>query len=325
MNKPVSGMIAMLLIFPSGNVLAQSAPSDQADQPKSVSAEMESSSAAKTEDKAMAASATAKPAASEPASSAKPAAAEKTATHQAAAPEKPPEPITGAFGIPLSKPFQPSMVAKVLSEKEHTYTGKEGKKLKGTQYQVVPIKEDPRFQRYAVKTTPEGLIYAIEGDYQVKREPDNIKQYETKAEREAAKQEKNQQKKGKHSNYLQKTCKTEVKALGKELEAKYGKPRGQGWDGLWFAFRQFSDSTNLSLRLYGHRCRNGMYSIVYTDEKLQKGVVPARPATAPKKVKTSAPLKTSGGTVEAEKELTKPAPASEPDSQAAEPNSSPKQ
>ena len=35
---------------------------------------------------------------------------------------------------------------------------------------------------------------------------------------------------------------------------------------------QFSDTSNKGLKLYGHRCRTGMYSIIYTDEKVQRGM-----------------------------------------------------
>ena len=78
----------------------------------------------------------------------------------------------------------------------------------------------------------------------------------------------------KQTELIQSTCKAEVKNMAKELESLYGKPRGQGWDGLWFTFRQVSDTADRGLKLYGHRCRTGMYSIIYTDEKAQRKALP---------------------------------------------------
>lgn len=205
-------------------------------------------------------------------------ASEKTEVENSPAPES----ITGAFGIPLGEAFQPSMVAKVISEQAQTYTGPEDKKLKGTLYRVEPSNPDKRFQQYSLKTTDKGIIYAIQGDYQYE-----VKQVEAKPKgmgKGLGKPGNKQQAKA-----FQATCKAEVKAIAKELESRYGKPRGQGWDGLWFAFRQFSDTTNLSLRLYGHRCRTGMYSIIYTDIKLQRGIVPGK-ASISAKAKAKTPL-----------------------------------
>lgn len=76
----------------------------------------------------------------------------------------------------------------------------------------------------------------------------------------------------KQARVIQSTCKAAVKTLAGELESRYGKPRGRGWDGLWFTFRQRSDTDNKGIRLYGHRCRSGMYSVVYTDEELLRGL-----------------------------------------------------
>jgi hypothetical protein len=67
-----------------------------------------------------------------------------------------------------------------------------------------------------------------------------------------------------------------------ELASRYGKPRGQGWDGLWFTFRQFSETSNRGMKLYGHRCRSGMYSIIYTDDKVQRGMQPGKADTSAK-------------------------------------------
>lgn len=223
-----------------------------------------------------------------------------TETEKSPASRKGVEPISGAFGITLGEHFEPSMVTKVLSEQEHVYTGLDDIKLKGTLYHVEPSNPDKRFQQYTVKTTNEGLIYAIQGEYQYKVNQDATKQLEAKVDSGGQSQVKADTAKpigkgkglgkpgGKpQTRTLQATCKAEVKTLAKELESRYGKPRGQGWDGLWFAFRQYSDTSNLSLRLYGHRCRTGMYSIIYTDIKLQQGIVASKASIAAKAIKPS--------------------------------------
>ena len=183
----------------------------------------------------------------------------------APAADKAPEPITSAFGIPLGKHFEASMVARVLDEQEQTYSGQGGTKLKGTLLRVEPSEPDERFQRYSLKTTGDGIVYAIRGDYQFEVEAARGKQAG----------------KVKTSRVIRKRCKEVVKELATELEARYGKPRGRGWDGEWFAFRQSSDTANKSLRLYAHRCRTGMYSVIYTDEKVQRGTVPGKASTSP--------------------------------------------
>ena len=173
-------------------------------------------------------------------------------------PEKAFEPIKGAFGIPLGKKFDHAMVTKVLGEEPEPYKGADGKKLKGSVYQVEPQKPDERFQNYSVKTTDEGIIYAIQGNYQFEVEKAKGKQAG----------------KVKMQRTVRKTCKNAVKALAKELEAKHGKPRGQGYDGEWFSFRQASDTSDISLKLYANRCRTGLYSIVYNDKLAQKKLQP---------------------------------------------------
>jgi hypothetical protein len=50
------------------------------------------------------------------------------------------------------------------------------------------------------------------------------------------------------------------------MEARHGKPRGRDMSGEWYAFRQFTENTDKSLRLYANRCRSGIYSVVYTDQ-----------------------------------------------------------
>jgi hypothetical protein len=192
-------------------------------------------------------------AASEPTpGSTKPAAAASTAP-----PEKPtsvakePEPITGAFGMTLGERFEASMVAKVLEQQEQSYRGAEGQELKGTLFVVEPSQPDQHFQNYSVKTTDNGTIYAIQADYQFERE-----QVEEKQE------------KAKQTKELRSTCKTAVKDIAAELRERYGKPRGMGWDGEWYVFRQTSESTDKRVRLFANRCRSGIYSIVYADEAL---------------------------------------------------------
>ncbi|MEA2078715.1 MAG: hypothetical protein U9P00_02445, partial [Pseudomonadota bacterium] len=171
--------------------------------------------------------------------------------------------------------------------------------LKGTLLRVEPSQPDERFQRYAVKTTDKGIVYAIQGDYQF--------------EVEAAKGK--QAGKVKKSRVIRKRCKDVVKKLAEELEASYGKPRGKGWDGEWFSFRQLSDTSNKSLRLYAHRCRTGMYSVLYSDEKVQRGTLPGK-ASTPLKASNSPEASTPAtGSVPA-----KPEPGSESGSQTDSPS-----
>ena len=164
------------------------------------------------------------------------------------------EPINAAFGITLGKKFDASMVKKVISQKLQTYSGKDGEKLKGSIYQIESNKPDEHFQKYSVKTTVDGNIYSIKGEYQFDKKMAKGKQAG----------------KVKNQRTLRKTCKTVVKKLASELEAKYGKPRGQGYDGEWFSFRQSSETSNKSLRLYANRCRSGLYSIIYIDKLAKK-------------------------------------------------------
>ncbi|WP_299878877.1 hypothetical protein [uncultured Cocleimonas sp.] len=173
-------------------------------------------------------------------------------------PEKTFETIQGAFGIPLGKKFEHSMVTKVLSEEPQLYKGAESTKLKGKIYQVEPNKPDQRFQKYTVKTTVDGSIYAIQGEYQYQTEIAKGKQAG----------------KVKQQKILRKTCKNKVKELAKELEARFGKAHGQGYDGEWFSFRQSSETSDKRLRLYANRCRTGLYTINYNDNKAQKNPQP---------------------------------------------------
>lgn len=223
MNKQLAYMIATLLIFPLGAVAAQDAASVAAEPQPAPDSEQQA-----------------------PAASAATAAPEESST-----PEKAPEPIRGAFGILLGEPFQPSMVAKVLGEEVQSYRSKKsGEEQKGTLLRVEPSMPDERFQRYSLKTTADGMIYAIQGDYQFDVELAKGKQAG----------------KVKKSRVIKKRCKDAVKQIAVELEAKYGKPRGKGWDGQWFTWRQFPGSSIKSLRLYAHRCHTGAYSILYSEE-----------------------------------------------------------
>lgn len=167
------------------------------------------------------------------------------------------EPISGAFGIPLGERFEASMVTKLLDESEQVYRGPEGANLKGSLIRVEPFDPDMRFQSYSVKTTADGVIYEIRGNYQYEVEQARGKQVN----------------KVKNSRQLRSTCKDVVKTLAREMEDRHGKPRGKGWDGEWYSFRQVSDTSNRSLRLYGNRCRTGMYSIVYTDNMVLRDVL----------------------------------------------------
>jgi len=264
MKNLLASMIATLLILLPGAVSAQTADNEstggETAAPQTPAANTEPVPAVTTEtDKASAADTAAEPvsgadetaAPKTPPAKAKSVPAATTETEKAPVANKAPEPITGAFGIPLGARFEPSMVAKVLGEQEQTYRGADGTERKGFLIRVEPSEPDQRFQRYALKTTNDGIIYAIQGDYQLELEQEDMKL--DKAQR---------------SKTVRSTCKTAVKALAKELEARYGKVRGKGWDGEWFVFRQTSDKSDMRLRLYGNRCRTGMYSIIYTDDKI---------------------------------------------------------
>lgn len=201
-----------------------------------------------------------------------------TVSTPATAADKAVEPITGAFGIMLGERFDASMVAKVLGKQEQSYSGQGGTKLKGTLFRVEPNNPDERFQQYSIKTTDEGFIYAIQGDYQYETESDDARSNQAMPDETKPKGSgKGMGKPGNRQpdNSMQLSCKATVKNLAGELESRYGKPRGQGWDGLWFVFRQASDTSDRGLKLYGHRCRTGLYSVIYTDIKVQRGTPPA--------------------------------------------------
>lgn len=263
MNKQLASLLVTLLIFPFGAVSAP-ADSDKVTEPQAAPTDLQPV----------------------PAASEKNIAPEKTETVKTPAADKTVEPITGAFGIPLGEPFETSMVAKVLSKQEQIYNGQGGAKLKGSFFRIEPGKPDERFQQYSIKTTYDGLIYAIQGDYQYDVKSNEAKSDATKADEARPKGSgKGAGKPGnkKPATAMQKTCKAAVKTMAGELESRYGKPRGQGWDGLWFTFRQPTDTSNKGLKLYGHRCRTGLYSIVYTDEIARRGMPPVKAGTSPGK------------------------------------------
>jgi hypothetical protein len=164
--------------------------------------------------------------------------------------EKAPQPVTGAFGIPLGERFEPYMVAKVLRQEEKTYRGPKKEERKGTLYRVEPKVTNTLFNTYAVATTADGIIYLIRGD----QEP---------AERKPA-------------------CEA-PKALAELLAAKYGKPRDKGPAGEWYNFRDMSRSTYRGVRLHATRCGRGIYSIVYRDDAARLGA----PAPKPEPSQTS--------------------------------------
>jgi hypothetical protein len=275
MKKPLASMMATLLTIPLTAAVAQtageasSAPTTVPGTAESLPAESADPAKAAPDAPLPAATAQENKTATQTSAGAAPEPAAPTGAAKTPADDKAVEPVTGAFGIPLGEPFVPSMVAEVLGQQEQSYRGKDAAELKGTLYRVKPNQPDDRFQNYSVKTTDAGVVYAIEGDYQI--EP----------------KQGNKQDKAKQGPGIRKRCKDAVKSLAGELEARYGEPRGKGWNAEWFAFRQLSDTDNKSIRLYGNRCRTGIYRIVYTDEKLLHGM-PAEAARAGKSIKIMA-------------------------------------
>ena len=203
MNKQPVYIFATLLIFPFGTIAAQNAANETVEtQPQPAPASAQQAPAAN-------------------------AVAEKASTPT---PDKAPEPISGAFGLTLGERFQPSMVAKVLSKEEQAYKGTDSQERKGSLLLIEPNKPDERFQRYSLKTSDDGVIYAIQGDYQFEVEAASGKQ------------------------------------AGKVKKSRVVRKRCKGWNGEWFTWRQFSGTSFKSLRLYANRCRSGAYSILYSEE-----------------------------------------------------------
>lgn len=168
---------------------------------------------------------------------------------QSAVPDaEPTKPITGAFGLRLGERFDPEMVALVLAAEPHSYRRWDKTEQQGTRYRVEPYERSACFQTYEVLTNQDGIIYAIRGDHE-------------DAEKQSA-------------------CKT-VTIIADELKAKYGRPRGQGsFNEIWFSFRDLAANPSRSLRLYGHRCKGGRYTILYSDEELERGKRPPKAEAA---------------------------------------------
>ena len=153
------------------------------------------------------------------------------------APESRPEPVTVAFGIPLGATFDPAMVTKLIGESEKSYRGPDNAEFNGTLYQVEPPAPDDHFSTYTVATTVDDSIYAIRAEYE---DPDGTSRCEA------------------------------TKELAASLEEKHGKPRGKGFSGAWYAFRDMSVEHYRGIRLYANRCDQGIYEIVYSDDGVRQ-------------------------------------------------------
>lgn len=165
-------------------------------------------------------------------------------------PEHEAEPITGAFGLKLGGRFEPAMVARVISKKEHAYRDPKKKvEVKGTLYKVEPKAPSDAYNEYLVATTPDGIIYSISGVY---ADPRNESKCDV------------------------------TQRLAADLERKHGKPRGQGSFGNWYAFRDMSSDSYRGVRLYAPKCRSGRYSIVYSDDGVMTPPEPPAAGTAQK-------------------------------------------
>jgi hypothetical protein len=161
-------------------------------------------------------------------------------TESAAVSEPSKAPITGAFGLTLGEPFADWMVAKVISQEETTtYRGKDEDRIAypGTLYRVEPHIPNPLFNEYLVTTNQHGIIYSI------------------RARQDTAEKAS--------------TCDL-TREMGKYLIGKYGKPRGAGMLGEWYAFRDRLDGPYRGVRLFAQRCRNGRYEVHYSDEAALK-------------------------------------------------------
>lgn len=144
-------------------------------------------------------------------------------------------PISGAFGIPLGESFQPRMVAKIIGQEDKKYKekGKDKTEFTGTLYKVEPKVPNKSFNEYSLLTNKHGIIYSITGK-QVPKEKASACQ--------------------------------QTKQIADFLKSKYGRPRGRGIHGEWYAFRESTTGLYKGLRFYAPRCRNGKYSIVYSDD-----------------------------------------------------------
>lgn len=145
--------------------------------------------------------------------------------------------VTGAFGLQLGKRFEPCMVAKVISREEHNYRGRDKAKFIGILYRVEPKVPNRYFNQYAVKTTKGGVIHTIQGGYEPQEKINLCKQ---------------------------------TSHLAGLLESKYGKPRGKGMMGDWYTFRESVSGPYRGVRFYAPKCRNGRYSISYSDDNAKQ-------------------------------------------------------
>jgi len=159
----------------------------------------------------------------------------ESADQEKASDEAAKAPITGAFGLTLGEKFAPYMVGKVLGQEQQTYKDRGEQKTEhtGTLYRVEPNVPNPYFNEYKVSTNQDGIIYSIIGK-QIPQKPVN-------------------------------SCE-ETKQIALFLVGKYGKPRGRGMLGEWFTFREETEGPYRGLRFYAQRCRNGRYSVVYSDD-----------------------------------------------------------
>ena len=155
--------------------------------------------------------------------------------------EPEPQPVTGAFGIPLGERFDADLVETVLSREEKAYRGPDDTELSGTLYRVEPKARDEHFSVYTVATTEDGIIYSIRGEYAA---PDATSRCEV------------------------------TRQLAASLEQKYGAPRGKGSFGEWYAFRDMSVEHYRGIRLYSNRCKRGIYEIVYSDDAARLAPAP---------------------------------------------------
>ncbi len=147
--------------------------------------------------------------------------------------EAEPQPVTGAFGIPLGERFDTNMVETVIGHEAKAYRGPDDTEHSGALYRVEPKARDEHFSVYTVATTKDGIIYSIRGEYAA---PDTTSRCEV------------------------------TKKLAASLEQKHGAPRGKGSFGEWYAFRDMSVEHYRGIRLYSNRCQRGIYEIVYSDD-----------------------------------------------------------
>jgi len=213
-------------------------------------------------------------------------------------PEKPPEPVTGAFGLRLGDKFDAAMVEKVLGEEQKAYRVADKTERQGILYRVVPKAPDPNYTTYTVAVTEDGIIYRIDAEY-------------TPPERSSR-------------------CAV-TKEIAAALVEKYGKPRGRGAQGKWYSFRDMTADGYRGIRLTAVRCGRGIYSISYEDATLTRGPLPGQArAKAPPEERKHTRIKMSGPPG-APGKGPKPGPAdesekptdAEPTTEAAEPGTAP--